>query len=279
VSHRTSARIVAATAIVLGLALMGCAGPGSPAGDGPAPTDDADHFTGFLDVGGHQLWATCSGSGSPTIILEGGDESDHTTWLNIYPRLKEQTHVCMYDRLGLGKSDDAMGCRVLADLNGDLAGVLDGLGEEGPFILVGASGGGYLVAGFAMAHPDEVAGIVTLDTMHAIDTSLAPAELLEDLKCDAPNNIEHRDYVAVEHAAWDDRHLVGDIPMTVITNDYGDAWENEEERNSISDQQGWFELSPQAKQVIVTSGHDMTYNESDLVVDEVLAVLEAARAS
>jgi hypothetical protein len=134
VSHRIPGGIAAAAAAVLGLVLTGCGGAGAPPVESPTPAADADHFSGFLDVGGNQLWTTCSGSGSPTIILEAGDEADHTMWLNVYPRLKEETHVCMYDRLGLGKSDDATGCRGLADLNGDLAGVLDSLGEAGPYI-------------------------------------------------------------------------------------------------------------------------------------------------
>ena len=277
VTARTFVRPGIAAAILLALALSGCASPDAGPAASTAPAEDPDHFTGLVDVGGHALWATCSGSGSPTIILEAGDEADHTAWLNIYSQVTEHTHVCMYDRFGVGKSDRATGCRQLADLNGDLEGLLAAMGEDGPFILVGASGGGYLMAGFAMAHPDETAGIVTLDTMHAIDTTLAPPDLLAVLKCDAPTNIEHRDYVAVEHEAWDDRHLVGDIPMTVISNDYGDFYQNAEEQFSVTDQQGWFTLSPQARQVIVTSGHDMTYNESGLVVDELLAVLAAAR--
>ena len=36
-------------------------------------------------------------------------------------------------------------------------------------------------------------------------------------------------------------------------------------------------LSPRATQVIVTSGHNVPYEESELVVDEVRAVVEAAR--
>jgi hypothetical protein len=37
-------------------------------------------------------------------------------------------------------------------------------------------------------------------------------------------------------------------------------------------------LSPQARQIIVTSGHDVPGNEPDLLSSEVLRVLEAARA-
>jgi pimeloyl-ACP methyl ester carboxylesterase len=251
----------------------GCAATsGSPSDSGETPIV----YPGTVDVGGYRMWAQCTGEGSPTIILEPGDESSHAAWSYVAPQLTE-TRVCMYDRLGLGLSDKPTGCRDLADLNGDLEAVLTALGEHGPYILVGASGGGYLMAGYAMAHPDDVAGILTLDTQPAIDTTNAPATLLHALKCDASNNIERRDYVAVEHAAWDDRHLVGDIPMTVISNDYGDTAGNEEERNSVTAQQGWFVLSPQARQVVVTSGHDIPHFESELTVTEILAVLTAAR--
>ena len=66
----------------------------------------------------------------------------------------------------------------------------------------------------------------------------------------------------------------------MITNDYTGYAENDDERNSIEGQQGWFELNPeQAKQVIVTSGHDIPGNEPGVIVEEVLRVLETARGS
>ncbi len=66
--------------------------------------------------------------------------------------------------------------------------------------------------------------------------------------------------------------------MTVITNDYGDYPLDEEGRTNVEDQQGWLVLSPQAKQVIVTSGHNVPGIEPALVADEILKVVETARA-
>jgi hypothetical protein len=54
--------------------------------------------------------------------------------------------------------------------------------------------------------------------------------------------------------------------MTVISNDYGDNWENAEEETNVKDQRGWLVLSPLARQVVVTSGHDVPRNEPDLTV-------------
>jgi hypothetical protein len=66
--------------------------------------------------------------------------------------------------------------------------------------------------------------------------------------------------------------------MTVISNDYGDNWENAEQKTNVKGQRGWLVLSPLARQIVVTSGHDVPENEPDLTVREVLRVLRAARA-
>ncbi len=174
--------------------------------------------SGKVDIGGGRtIYAECTGVGSPTVLLESGDEADHKQWSRVAPTVAEQARTCSYDRLGTGESDDPVGCREMKDLGGDLEAVLKDLGEEGPFVLVGTSGGGFLMAGFAYEHPTEVAGIVLVETPKAVIPEKAPA----GINCDNPDNVERRDYVTVENDAWNNRHLVGDIPMTVITNDYG----------------------------------------------------------
>ena len=253
-----------------------------PAGQSPSPSasvqPSANLFTDFVAVGGgRNVYVQCAGSGSPTIILESGDETDHTQWGLVEPSLAERTRTCSYDRLGIGASDKPAGCRQLKDLNGDLEALLRATGEDGPYVLVGTSGGGFLLAGFAYAHPQDVKGMAFVETPHAIIAKEAPPELLQELKCDSPMNEERRDYVAVENEVWANRERIGDIPLVVISNDYRDDYENEEQRTNVEDQKGWFKLSPQARQVVVTSGHDVPENEPDLVIKEILQVLEATQ--
>ena len=229
---------------------------------------------------GSELYLRCIGSGSPTILLEAGDGdtgSDH--WRLVAGPLANDTRTCIYDRAGLGRSDPATGCRQLDDLLDDLDGVLAAPFIDGPFILVGASGGGFIMAGFAARHPEQVAGMVFVETPKALTAELYP-EVLPEIACDAPGNVERRDYLAVEHAAWDNRAKLGDFPLTVLSNDYGDSAEpNTDEATNVEDQKGWFELSPDhARQVVVTSGHDIATNQPDLVIAEIRAVLAAARA-
>jgi alpha/beta hydrolase fold len=275
-------------ALVLGLGLplvlTACSDSADapPAGQSSSPSasvQPSDNlFTDFVAVGGgRNAYVQCAGSGSPTIILESGDESDHIQWRLVEPSLAERTRTCSYDRLGTGASDKATGCRQLKDLNGDLEALLRATGEDGPYVLVGTSGGGFLMAGFAYAHPQDVKGMAFVETPHAIIAEEAPPELLQELKCDSPMNEERRDYVAVENEAWANRERIGDIPLVVISNDYGDDYDNEEQRTNVEDQKGWFKLSPQARQVVVTSGHDVPENEPDLVIKEILQVLEATQ--
>ncbi len=65
--------------------------------------------------------------------------------------------------------------------------------------------------------------------------------------------------------------------MTIISNDYGPSSPPGDEATNVPDQRGWLVLSPNWKQVVVTSGHSVAENEPDLVVEEIL-VLDAARA-
>ena len=61
----------------------------------------------LIDVGGHGLHLSCTGSGSPTVVLEpgGGGMSSSLGW--IAPAVARDTRVCVYDRAGRGWSEPA----------------------------------------------------------------------------------------------------------------------------------------------------------------------------
>jgi pimeloyl-ACP methyl ester carboxylesterase len=117
-------------------------------------------------VDGQMLAVHCSGSGSPTVVLEAGLGSSSATWAPIRPRLAKRTRVCAYDRLGDGASDEvpAGEIQTVDDQAETLAGVLDAAGVEEPYVLVGHSWGGAIVQRFASEHRSDVAGIVLDDS-------------------------------------------------------------------------------------------------------------------
>ena len=244
-----------------------------------ASSAPSEGLSDLVDIGGgRSLYLECHGSGSPTVLLEAGDESDIRQWRLVVPVLSAETRVCAYERAGIGRSSDATGCRQMDDLLGDLEALLAAADIGAPYVLVGTSGGGFLMTGYAMRHPDEVAGIVLVETPKALTAELYP-EVLPQIACDAPGNVEHRDYLAVEHEAWDNRHQIGDFPMTVISNEYGDEAEpGTDEDTNVEDQHDWLVLtSAEGNQVVVTSGHNVPEDNPRLVADEILAVVEAGR--
>jgi alpha/beta hydrolase fold len=223
--------------------------------------------------GGRELHLRCEGIGSPTVVLEAGDESGIEDWSRVAPALVEETRTCAYDRLGTGTSSPAEGCRQLDDILDDLDALLLAADVPGPYVFVGASGGGYLAVGMAERHVDELAGIVLAETPQAIPPAIA-AEIAAEISCDAPANVERRDYAAVEHAVWDDRHLIADVPVRIISDT-----SNESELGNAETQEGWLVLSPQASQVTVSSGHDVPINQPEVVIDAILEVINLARES
>jgi pimeloyl-ACP methyl ester carboxylesterase len=228
---------------------------------------------GRFDIGnGQHLYVRCEGEGSPTIILEAGDESV-SDWGSFEDGLAARTRTCAYDRLGLGQSDLARGCRELPDLVGDLERLLSAAAIEPPYLLVGGSGGGYIAVGFAVEHKPDIAGIVTIDTFQPyIDP---PPDLVAETSCARPGNVEHRDFLLVEKQAWAIREEIGDIPVTIMSVEYTGSNEINEKLN-VKGQQGWLVLSPRAEQLIMRTSHLVLQDDPDLVIREILKVLAAA---
>jgi pimeloyl-ACP methyl ester carboxylesterase len=124
----------------------------------------------LIDVGGHRLHLNCTGAGSPTVVLEpgGGAMSSNLGWIT--PGVARATRVCVYDRAGRGWSEPAGTPQDGAQIAADLHTLLHRAHVPGPYVLAGHSFGGLYVLTFAARYPDEVAGMVLVDS-----TAPAPA--------------------------------------------------------------------------------------------------------
>jgi pimeloyl-ACP methyl ester carboxylesterase len=118
----------------------------------------------LIDVGGHSLHLRCSGSGSPTVVLEpgAGEMSSGLAWIE--PVVAGDTRVCVYDRAGRGWSEAADAPQDATGIATDLHTLLERADVPGPYLLAGHSFGGLYVLTFAAQYPDEVAGMVLVDS-------------------------------------------------------------------------------------------------------------------
>jgi pimeloyl-ACP methyl ester carboxylesterase len=118
----------------------------------------------MVDVGGHRLYLACSGTGSPTVVLENGLGEHTSSWAWIVRNVALDTRVCVYDRAGQGWSESAAGPQDGVQVAADLHTLLERAAVPGPYVLAGHSVGGTYALIFAARYPRQVAGMVLLDS-------------------------------------------------------------------------------------------------------------------
>jgi len=119
----------------------------------------------LVDVGGRRLYLHCTGSGSPTVVLVSGLAETSVYWGGwIAPAVAQNTTVCAYDRAGQGWSDPPPSPQDGVAVATDLHNLLANAQIPGPYVVVGHSTGGVYARIFAARYPDQVAGMVMLDS-------------------------------------------------------------------------------------------------------------------
>ena len=120
----------------------------------------------LIDVGGFKMHIYCAGEGNPTVILEALSGGFSSYWAWVQPEVAKQVRVCAYDRAGFGWSESDSEPESPKRTAENLHTLLRNAGIEDPYILVGHSKGGLYVRQFAEMFPQEVAGLVLLDSSH-----------------------------------------------------------------------------------------------------------------
>lgn len=120
----------------------------------------------LVDVGGYKMHINCMGEGSPTVILAAGTADFSVTWTYVQPEVAKFTRVCAYDRAGMGWSEPSPAPRTTDATVEELHTMLVNAGVEGPYVLVGHSLGGMHMRAYAHSYPEEVAGLIQVDSLH-----------------------------------------------------------------------------------------------------------------
>ena len=116
---------------------------------------------------------SCVGQGNPTVILEAGLGDSSLIWTYVQPEIAKTNLVCSYDRAGYGWSEAGSYPRTALNEVQELHTLLANANVTGPFVMVGHSLGGVNVRVYAHQYPDEVAGMVLVDSAHE-DQTLFP---------------------------------------------------------------------------------------------------------
>lgn len=191
------------------------------------PVDKGETVEGLLDVGGHDIYARCSGTGSPTVVYFTGWAPDPSKRgvdvIRAVEAVDEGRHrICSYERRNTGRSETVDGTQAPDDVVADVDGVLDAMGENGPFVLLGASFGGLVAGAYAVAHPDRVAAILLLDASTPDDYVIDERHGFDGMcleanrEADAWDSLEKLDNCLLAKWAYDRRDREPDVPLIYL---------------------------------------------------------------
>ena len=254
----------------------------------PRPTGTIDELVG---PAGERVHVRCVGEGDTTVVLIAGFGDDSTGWALVEPAITAHARVCSYDRPGTGTSDPATSTGTFTTQAMELHDLLGGVGEPGPYVVVGHSFGGAEAVTFASLFATEVTGLVLIDAsptrwpdaICAIPDDGSDAAAMLGGLCGmfAPTgNSEHLDAVAAFAEAAQIGSL-GSLPMAVITASRrelpADLAAAEVDRLNEAwhlGQQAWMALSATSHLLSVEhTGHRIQIDQPGVVIDEITRLL------
>jgi pimeloyl-ACP methyl ester carboxylesterase len=241
-----------------------------------------------FDVAGLALHIRCGGErvpGSPLIVLEAGAGGGADVWRDVHTPITQFARACAYDRPTRGSSAQpatALAADAYVPL---LAGLLTAAGEPGPYVLVGHSIGGIIAALFANRHPQDVVGMVLVDSSHEDQIarfSAVPGQP-PPVAGPLPPGAEPIPVAGLFNLLAE-RPWRGTIPLVVLTRGRRPAAGSDptvvaRDKVWLDLQRDWTTRSPKARQVMAAnSGHNIQNDEPALVVDAVRSVLQGLPA-
>ena len=242
----------------------------------------------LVDIGGRRLHLSCTGSGSPTVILEAGMGDSLATWKAVQPAAAEITRVCSYDRAGRGTSDPDPRTEVRTSHAAveDLRLLLGAAKIGGPYVLVGHSYGGAYIRLYAKRYPGDVAGMVLVDASHEDQFNRFTATGYP-LQLPPPGQNPERIDMAGGLVEIGQEPWRADIPLVVLSHGRTIAGEfpNITQEQIPRIEAAWLEMqrelasrSSRGRLVVAQkSGHYVQTEEPELVISAIREVVEAAR--
>jgi pimeloyl-ACP methyl ester carboxylesterase len=301
--------------------------PVPPATVAPANPYAGKDFAGLVPVGdGREIWATCKGQGSPTVLLISGHGNGAEDWslvldpddpthdtpgddvsagmgtiepsaTAVFPSVASFTRVCTYDRSDIRFTGDVTTPRPQAhpvDLDvDDLHALLAAIGEPGPFVFAAHSYGGLITTLFARTYPEQVAGLVMVDTVSEVMAELVTPGALDWWdRTNAEVNDVVREGVMIKDA-FAQINAAGPMPKVPaivlvadkpFRNDLVPPEALAGEHTTFADWQAMvLKLAEnlEAKKTITEthSGHNIYLYEPELVTDSIHEIVDDARAA
>lgn len=265
----------------------------------------------MVDVGGYRLHINCTGSGSPTVVIDTGWGDASAGWGWVQPEVAKITRICTYDRAGMGWSEVSPQPRTAREFAKELHILLANANESGPFVLVGHSLAGYTMRVYAHDYPEDVAGLVLIDPQNLSTSGVATPQpapkpgktslpaliarvglvrLLSGVNKDLPQQ-DQQAYKAlsvtprwVQTALDESRGMteggaqarsvttLGDLPLILLSRG------KDMDADTIASQARYLQLSTNSEHLIAdNSGHNIQIEQPEAAISAILKMVEQVR--
>ena len=281
---------VLATALAL---LAGCGEPDDPSTKVPtessstppassaaeAPSEGAA-IRGTFDVGGHELYVDCQGTGTPTVVLLHGivmePEDLAVGGVQVWDFPRDElgdTRTCAYDRRNVGQSEQVPGMSSAEDAIEDLHGLLRAAGEKPPYVLAGYSFGGLLSLLYAGTYPDDVDGIVLVDATLPLEWDLDPPSVAPRVKQELNANAERIDFYGAGATTEAVLDRLPEVPITYMFALKHEPYPKEWKGAYPAALRKFMQGLPDGTLVEYDTTHDMVFTIPGDVADQIQRVL------
>jgi pimeloyl-ACP methyl ester carboxylesterase len=288
------------TIMMLMAVLVGSCGSGHPQGDAVAttsppsststlpagsqridlPVEEGSTVEGLVDVDGHDLYGRCAGIGSPTVVYFTGWENGIAIDIaaGIEREVGPDVRVCSYERRNIPPSETVEGTQTPEDVIADVDGFLGAVGEDGPFLLLGASFGGLVASAYAVAHPEKVAGMILLDASTGVDYEVDEQRNFSgpcaesNRYADAWNSLEKLDNCSLATWIHERRDREPDVPLLFLAARNPDQRDLGRAGDGI--RMGWVESWAPGIWRVVDEPHPMDRDDPRLVAGAIHEVID-----
>lgn len=233
-----------------------------------------------VDLGGWMLYYRLSGKegNTPTVILESGYGLSSRTWKRVEEGLSTFARVLVYDRAGLGNSQRGDQPQHSIQNVANLRALLKADDIQPPYILVGHSYGGINARLFAHTYPEEVAGLVLVDTSHEDQEErmvpLLPEGFRKVYLSTFSQEGTREEFLESFEQLREVKGSLGDMPLTVISAGSQEYHSQESYRSWVEMHQELLQLSTNAKYLIAeNSGHNIQKEQPHIIIQAVKEML------
>jgi len=240
--------------------------------------------TSSLD--GRKVEHVVAGHGTPAVVFENGLGGRLQWWAEVFPVIAQETTVFAYNRAGTGTSTEASAPRDGDSIIEELRRNLRDKGIAPPYVLVGHSLGGLYMQLYARRYPQEVAGLVLVDSTHPEQLKGAGAKdnwptwikLLFDVSLSSAASKELEALPATGAAMLALPPFTGK-PVIVLSALKPMSETSELARDSNAKRIEIVHLHPGAKHVWVDSGHAIPLEKPDAVIAAIHEILLSAQTT